>query len=234
MESTILQWNQIPRYFNLYSIILGYSGVTKSGCIREFREALEELYDFLSNNNIGSLTTAHSMLDKFTEAGFLDQLQQSTNAIIIQEEIDVALKQMNVFDNDAPDSNPPASIPLELESDLNFEVKFRSLILSHFRCQLHDGLNMRKKTKGYQQKIRNARMTICGNSTGVLLSPVLQDFLKHVMTDGVIVRCPFLVLSKRPYLHQHHIDPNLTLPSVTQMLMTVFLKGEKALGEFLS
>jgi hypothetical protein len=26
MESTVMQWNRIPRYLNLYSIILGYSG----------------------------------------------------------------------------------------------------------------------------------------------------------------------------------------------------------------
>jgi hypothetical protein len=26
MESTVMQWNRIPRFLNLYSIILGYSG----------------------------------------------------------------------------------------------------------------------------------------------------------------------------------------------------------------
>ncbi|CAF4885773.1 unnamed protein product, partial [Rotaria sp. Silwood1] len=63
---------------------------------------------------------------------------------------------------------------------------------------------MRKKTKGYQQRIRNARMTICGSSTGVLLPPILQEFLKHVMTDGVVVRC---------------LNPNL--PTIAQLLLTI-------------
>jgi hypothetical protein len=27
MESTVMQWNRIPRFLNLYSIILGYSGL---------------------------------------------------------------------------------------------------------------------------------------------------------------------------------------------------------------
>ena len=35
--------------------------------------------------------------------------------------------------------------------------------------QVFDGFTLRKKTKGYRQKIRHKRMTICGTSTGVLL-----------------------------------------------------------------
>ena len=66
-------------------------------------------------------------------------------------------------------------------------------------CQLYDGFSMKKKTNGYRQKIRNTRMTICGSSTGVLLPPVLQEFLKHVMTDGVVVRCLFMVLHCKKY-----------------------------------
>lgn len=97
-------------------------------------------------------------------------MKESNNVIIIQEEIDVALKQMSFFTNYLTDSN-------------------REMF-----CQLYDGLSMRKKTKGYQQRIRNAHMTICGASTGVLLPPILQDYLKHVMPDGALVRCLFLVL----------------------------------------
>lgn len=94
-------------------------------------------------------------------------------------------------------------------------------------CQLYDGLNLRKKTKGYRQQVRNARMTICGTSTGVLLPPVLHDFLKHVMTDGAIVRCLFLVLAYRQYLREHHFDPDLNLPSIAQMLMIIYVLGKR-------
>lgn len=123
--------------------------------------------------------------------------------IIIQEELDVALKQMSFFSNNTPDSN-------------------RQMF-----CQLFDGLTMRKKTKGYRQTIRNARMTICGTSTGVLLPPILQDFLKHVMTDGAVVRCLFMVLAYRKYLRDHHSDPNFNLPSIAQILMTVLILGKR-------
>ncbi|CAF1066449.1 unnamed protein product [Adineta ricciae] len=203
IESVVLQWNRIPRHLNLYSIIVGCSGATKSGCIRECREALEELYDFLHINNIANPNLANSIIDKFTEAGFLDQLKQSTNIIIIQEELDIALKQMGFFSTNTQDSS-------------------RQLF-----CQLYDGLNMRKKTKGYSQRIRDARMTICGTSTGVLIPPILQEFLKHVMVDGAVVRCLFLVLSYRPYLREHHTDPNLTLPTLAQLLMAIYILGKR-------
>ncbi len=49
--------------------------MTKSGSVRECREALEELYEFLLANNIGKPTAIHSILDKFTEAGFMDQVR---------------------------------------------------------------------------------------------------------------------------------------------------------------
>ncbi|CAF2680533.1 unnamed protein product [Rotaria sp. Silwood2] len=123
MESTVMQWNRIARFLNLYSIILGYSG---SGSVRECREALEELYEFLLINNIGNPNAIHSILDKFTEAGFID-----------------------------------------------------------------------------------------------------QDFLKHLMTDGAVVRCLFLVLSYQQYLREHHLDPNLNLPSIAQMLMAVVILGRR-------
>ena len=91
MESTVMQWNRIARHLNLYSIILGYSGEkfikiidniltlfligsTKSGSVRECREAIEELYEFLLAQNIGSPKSINSILDTFTEAGFLDQV----------------------------------------------------------------------------------------------------------------------------------------------------------------
>lgn len=92
IESVVLQWNRIARYCNLYSIILGYSGmtahlhrsilteirlgVTKSGSVRECRDALEELYEFLSMNQIGTSNAINSILDKFTEAGFIDQVSR--------------------------------------------------------------------------------------------------------------------------------------------------------------
>jgi hypothetical protein len=123
--------------------------------------------------------------------------------IIIQEEVDVALKQMSFFSNNSPDSG-------------------RQMF-----CQLFDGLTMRKKTKGYRQRIRNARMTICGTSTGVLLPPILQDFLKHVMTDGVVVRCLFLVLGYQQYLRHQYIDPIPNMPSIAQILLVATTLGRR-------
>ena len=121
----------------------------------------------------------------------------------MQEEIDVALKQMSFFTTNALNTS-------------------RQMF-----CQLFDGLTLRKKTKGYRQKIRHARMTICGTSTGVLLPPILQDFLKHVMTDGVVVRCLFLVLSYRSYLREDHVEPDLTMPSIAQLFMAVVALGRR-------
>jgi hypothetical protein len=94
-------------------------------------------------------------------------------------------------------------------------------------CQLFDGLTMRKKTKGYRQKIRNARMTICGTSTGVLLPPILQDFLKHVMTDGVVVRCLFLVLGYQQYTRKPVDNLPITMPTITQLLMAATILGRR-------
>jgi hypothetical protein len=109
-------------------------------------------------------------------------LKETPNIIIIQEEIDVALKQMWFFSTNSLNTS-------------------RQMF-----CQLFDGLSLRKKTKGYKQKLRQARMTICGTSTGVLLPPLLQDFLKQVMTDGVVVRCLFMVLSYRSFLRDDLVD----------------------------
>lgn len=130
-------------------------------------------------------------------------MKKSSNIIIIQEEIDVALKQMSFFSTNTPDSN-------------------RQMF-----CQLYDGLNLRKVTKGYQQKIRNARMTICGTSTGALLPPILQDFLKHVMTDGVVVRCLFLVLGYQQYLRKDNVHTNPSMPTIAQILLSVTLLGRR-------
>ena len=64
-------------------------------------------------------------------------------------------------------------------------------------------------------------MAICGTSTGVLLPPILQDFLKHVMTDGVLVRCLFLVLGYQQYLRKERIDINAAMPTIAQLLLSV-------------
>ncbi|CAF3805529.1 unnamed protein product [Rotaria sp. Silwood1] len=74
IESTVLQWKHVSRYFNLYAIIIGISGVSKSGSIRECREALEELYEFFITHGIGNPNAVHSILDQFTDAGFIDQV----------------------------------------------------------------------------------------------------------------------------------------------------------------
>ena len=94
-------------------------------------------------------------------------------------------------------------------------------------CQLFDGLTMRKKTKGYRQRIKNARMTICGTSTGVLLSSILHDFLKHVMTDGVIVRCLFLVMGYQQYLRQQHNGQNPNKPTIAQIFLATVILGRR-------
>jgi hypothetical protein len=55
-------------------------GSTKSGSVRECREAIEELYEFLHTQNIGDPRAINSILDTFTEAGFLDQVSVSRTA----------------------------------------------------------------------------------------------------------------------------------------------------------
>lgn len=125
--------------------------------------------------------------------------------IIIQEEIDVALKQMSFFSSNALNTS-------------------RQMF-----CQLFDGLTMRKKTKGYRQKIRNGRMTICGTSTGVLLPAVLHEFVKHVMTDGVVVRCLFMVLAYRTYVRDEHLEIDQSMPTIAQMLLAIVVLGRRQL-----
>jgi hypothetical protein len=90
-------------------------------------------------------------------------------------------------------------------------------------CQLYDGLTLRKKTKGYRQKIRNARLNICGSSTGVLLPPILQDFLKHVMTDGAVLRCLFMVLTYQQYTRSLNVLSTRNTPTISQLLLAIVL-----------
>ena len=55
-------------------------GSTKSGSVRECREAIEELYEFLLTHNIGDPRAMNSILDTFTEAGFLDQVSVTSSS----------------------------------------------------------------------------------------------------------------------------------------------------------
>ena len=59
------------------------------------------------------------------------------------------------------------------------------------------------------------------------MPPILQEFLRHVMVDGAVVRCLFLVLSYRPYLREHHMDPDLNLPTLAQLLMATYILGKR-------
>jgi hypothetical protein len=59
------------------------TGVTKSGAIKECREALEELYECLLAHNIGNPNAIHSIVDKFTEAGLMDQVKINKNELYI-------------------------------------------------------------------------------------------------------------------------------------------------------
>ena len=70
-------------------------------------------------------------------------------------------------------------------------------------------------------------MTICGTSTRVLLPPILQDFLKHAMTSGVLVRCLFLVLGYQQYLRKERIDINAAMPTIAQLLLNVVVLGRR-------
>ena len=96
-------------------------------------------------------------------------------------------------------------------------------------CQLYDGLTMRKKTKGYRKIIGNGRMTICGTSTGVLLPAVLHEFIKDVMTDGVLVRCLFMVLGYRAYVHDEQLEINQSMPTIAQMSLAIVILGRRQL-----
>ncbi|CAF5123346.1 unnamed protein product, partial [Rotaria sp. Silwood1] len=86
MHPCILQWlcnyndmtsgQPLSLYYALMATIahLSIESVSKSGSIRECREALEELYEFLITHGIGNPNAIHSILDQFTDAGFTDQV----------------------------------------------------------------------------------------------------------------------------------------------------------------
>jgi uncharacterized membrane protein YobD (UPF0266 family) len=124
--------------------------------------------------------------------------------MILQEEIDVALNQMGFFySSNTTDTN-------------------RQMF-----CQLFDGMSLRKKTKGYKQRIRQARLNLCGASTGKQLSHVLQESLQYVMTDGVIERCLILVMKYKKFLRHQHQDTDVSLPSIAQMLLVLCAIGSR-------
>ncbi|CAF1517655.1 unnamed protein product, partial [Rotaria sordida] len=47
------------------------------------------------------------------------------------------------------------------------------------------------------------------------------------MTDGIVVRCLFLVLRYQQYLRQQHIDPNPNFPTIAQMFLVIVPLGRR-------
>ena len=74
LYAIIIGYSGINNYFVLVIFQVTVSGVSKSGSVRECREVLKELYEVLSINSIDNPAVTHSILDKFTEAGFIDQI----------------------------------------------------------------------------------------------------------------------------------------------------------------
>lgn len=70
-------------------------------------------------------------------------------------------------------------------------------------------------------------MTLCGTSTGVLLPPILKDFLKHVMIDGVVSRCLFMVIGYRQYLRENYNEKSSNFPTIAQILLTATILGRR-------
>jgi hypothetical protein len=66
-----------------------FIGVTKSGAVKECREALEELYEFLLAHNIGDPNAIHSIVDKFTEAGLMDQVKVNENELYMHNNFNI-------------------------------------------------------------------------------------------------------------------------------------------------
>ena len=70
-------------------------------------------------------------------------------------------------------------------------------------------------------------MTICRTNTGVSVPPIWQDFLKHAMTEIVVVRCLFLLLGYQQYLRQPYVDIQPNILTSAQILMITLILGRR-------
>ncbi|CAF4403940.1 unnamed protein product [Rotaria sp. Silwood2] len=201
---TILQWNKIRKHLNLYSFILGISGACKSGFIRPVRAAYTALIDFLRQYHLGDPDSYNSLVDTFTTAGLYDQLVQSTNVLVLQEEIDTTLHNMGFYVTSGNDG--------------------RQLL-----CSLWEGLDDNKKTKSYRQNVRQSHLTLCGASTGKSFIPLIRECLDNLPTDGVIDRCLILVVPYSRFTRDLLKPRDLRKPTISQILLCASLLGQRQL-----
>ncbi|CAF4515510.1 unnamed protein product [Rotaria sp. Silwood2] len=200
---TILQWNKIRKHLNLYSFILGISAC-KSGFIRPVRCAYSALIDFLRQYNLGDPDSYSSLVDTFTTAGLYDQLVQSTDVLILQEEIDTTLHNMGFYVTTGNDG--------------------RQLL-----CSLWEGLDDNKKTKSYRQNVSHSHLTLCGASTGKSFIPLIRECLDNLPTDGVVDRCLILAVPYSRFTRDLLKPRNLRKPTISQILLCASLLGQRQL-----
>ncbi|CAM4842150.1 unnamed protein product, partial [Rotaria magnacalcarata] len=201
---TILQWNKIRKNLNIYSFILGISGACKSGFIRPVRVAYTATMDFLHKYNLGDQDTYTSLVDTFTIAGLYDQLIQSTDVLVLQDEIDGTLNNMGFYSTGGNDG--------------------RQLL-----CSLWEGLDDNKRTKSYRQNIRRAHLTLCGASTGKSFTPLIRECLDDLPTDGVIDRCLILVVPYARFTRDLLKPTDLRKPTISQILMCASILQQREL-----
>ncbi|CAF4099173.1 unnamed protein product [Rotaria sp. Silwood2] len=129
----------------------------ESEFIRPVRAAYTAMIDFLRQHNLGDQGSYNSLVDTFTTAGLYDQLVQSADVLVLQEEIDTTLNNMGFYVTGENDS--------------------RQLL-----CPLWEGLDDNKKTKSSRQNICQSNLTLCGASTGKSFTPLIRECLDDLPT----------------------------------------------------
>ncbi|CAF1598152.1 unnamed protein product, partial [Rotaria magnacalcarata] len=131
-------------------------------------------------------------------------LIQSTDVLVLQDEIDGTLNNMGFYSTGGNDG--------------------RQLL-----CSLWEGLDDNKRTKSYRQNIRRAHITLCGASTGKSFTPLIRECLDDLPTDGVIDRCLILVVPYARFTRDLLKPTDLRKPTISQILMCASILQQREL-----
>ncbi|CAF2139242.1 unnamed protein product [Rotaria magnacalcarata] len=131
-------------------------------------------------------------------------LIQSTDVLVLQDEIDGTLNNMGFYSTGGNDG--------------------RQLL-----CSLWEGLDDNKRTKSYRQNIRRAHLTLCGASTGKSFTPLIRECLDDLPTDGVIDRCLILVVPYARFTRDLLKPTDLRKPTISQILMCASILQQREL-----
>jgi hypothetical protein len=135
---------------------------------------------------------------------FILQLVQSTDVLVLQEEIDATLYNMGFYVNSGNDD--------------------RQLL-----CSLWEGLDDNKKTKSYRQHVRQSHLTLCGASIGKSFIPLIRECLDDLPTDGFIDRCLILVVPYSRFTRDLLKARDLRKPTITQILLCATILKQREL-----